>query len=126
MSPEQQESRDETLGGARQAAHPGESPAPWQNQRQFQDLADAFTQALTAAGGEVWRAANWEEAVARLDALWAELGAHKVVANVEPPLPTLDPATRWPHLDWRWATPATPDWREQCAQADVGVTKFGR
>lgn len=114
--------RDEILTRLARAARQTQHPPPWPSRRQFPDLAATFTHALTAAHGEVRRFASWAEAAAQLDALWVELNAHLIVANTEVPLTTLDPAARWPHLTWHWAGADAAAWREQCAQADVGLT----
>lgn len=114
--------RDEILARLRGAARKAELPQPWQSRRRFTDLAATFTQALTAAKGEVRCAAGWVEVVTQLGTLWGELGVRLVVANAEPPLADLNPAARWPGLAWQWAGEDAAAWREQCEQADVGLT----
>ena len=114
--------RDEILARLARTARQSDHPSPWLSRRQFPDLAAAFTQALTAAHGEVRRFAGWAEAVAHLDALWRELDVHQIVANTEAPLATLDPAARWPHLIWHWPGADAAAWRAHCAQADAGLT----
>ncbi|GAB4162853.1 MAG: LUD domain-containing protein [Candidatus Promineifilaceae bacterium] len=114
--------RDEILARLARAARQTQHPPPWTSRRQFPDLAATFTQALTAAHGEVRHFASWSAAADHLDALWLELNAHLVVANAEAPLIALAPATRWPHLPWHWPGADAAAWREQCAQADVGLT----
>lgn len=114
--------RDEILARLADAARQREHPSPWLSRRQFPDLAATFTDALTAAHGEVRRASSFNAAVAQLDALWSELNVHLVVANAEAPLTALNPAARWPHLAWHWPGADAAAWREQCTQADAGLT----
>ena len=114
--------RDEILARLARAARQTQHPPPWPSRRQFPDLAATFTHALIAAHGEVRRFASWSAAAAHLDDLWRELNAHLVVANAEAPLTALNPAARWPHLTWHWPGADAATWREQCAQADVGLT----
>lgn len=130
--------RDEILArlrrGARQAAQSDVAPSPpaWETRRQFDDLAIRFSEALTAAKGEVRRAGSLAEALGQMGDLFGELEAKRVVANHEPPFTSLDLAARWPRMAWHFV-PATADapvgqgagyktLRDFCASADVGLS----
>jgi L-lactate dehydrogenase complex protein LldG len=102
----------------------------WRSRRRFDDLAERFMEALAAGGGEVTRVAGLAEAAARLDELFAELGARRVIANCEPLVMALDPRRRWPGITWQVAGEpageATGSSEDQlqafCAAADAGLT----
>lgn len=135
------DAREEILARLRDKERPVESPAAWSSRRRFDDLAERFLQALTAAKGEVYRVASLEEAATHLDTLLTQLQARRVVANNEPPLTTLNLPARWPGIEWYIAgfSPGddelsashdrppvtgrmTADWRAFCATADVGLS----
>lgn len=114
--------RDQILAALRQQARPAEHPPAWQSRRQFDDLALRFVTALTAAHGEVHRAATLDAALATLDDLLAGLGVRQVAVNAEPPLAGIDLAGRWPDIHWRVAGQDDDDLRTFCAAADAGIT----
>lgn len=97
-------------------------PQAWRSQRSFDDLSQRFAEALEAAGGEVQRAANLEEALEQLEVILQQTGTQRVVMNGEPPLDELNLAQRYPAYEWRRVTDAGDDLREFCARADVGVS----
>ncbi len=114
--------RDEILNRLRSAARAADHPAPWPSRRAFPDLAARFEEALTAAKGEVIRAATLQEAADRLGEALAALDARRVVANDEPPLRELDLPARWPALDWHIVGRTAGDLRTFCAAADAGIS----
>jgi L-lactate dehydrogenase complex protein LldG len=115
--------RNEILKRLRQAARPAlVSPPPWRSRRHFDDLAARFGQALTAAKGELWRAADTDAAIGCLESLLQQLQAQRIVANDEPFLREMALPGRWPDLEWRSAGQSAGDWRAFCAQADVGIS----
>jgi len=114
--------RDEILARLRSQARRVEPPPVWESKRAFEDLAARFEQALGANGGELRRAESLDEAWAQLDALLSELGAERAVANDEPPLDAIDPAARWPGVDWHVVGRSEGDLRAACAAADVGLS----
>lgn len=90
MSEQKQTSaREEILGRLRPLVRDAQHPHPWQSRRQFPDLAERFTTALTAAGGEVHHLPSLAEAFTCLESLLQELNAQRIVANNEPPLSLL-------------------------------------
>ncbi len=114
--------RDQILSTLHQQARTVAHPSPWQSRRGFADLAQRFATALTAAHGEVQRAASLEQALALLGQTLAELGAQRVAVNAEPPLDRVDLAGRWPQIQWRVAGQQDDDLRAFCAAADAGIT----
>ena len=115
-------SRDEIL--ARLAANRRELPMPdpWQSRRNFEDLADQFTEALTAVLGEVRRAQNIDEAWQLVGELIEELNAKKIVVNGERPLTAFDFPQKWPQIDWHIVGQSDGDLRHFCATADLGIS----
>jgi L-lactate utilization protein LutC len=111
--------RDEMMGRLREKMRLAAHPAPWQSRRQFDDLARRFTAALTAAGGEVHRAADLSEALETLLALLRHLNARRIVANDEPPLSTLHSLIS---PEWHIVGKTPGDLRAFCATADVGLS----
>ncbi len=116
------DARDAILARLRAQGREAAHPPPWRSRPPTDDLAGAFTQALTAASGEVIRATTWEEAAERLGALLGQLGARRVVANTEPPLDGLDLPARWPQIAWHIVGQTEGDLRAFCASADVGLS----
>ncbi len=114
--------RREVLQRLRATRRAVNHPAPWKSRRHFDDLAERFAQALTAAHGEVWRAADLDEALERLGAFLAEIGASRVIVNHEPPLDGLDFPARWPHIEWFVVGQTPGDLRAFAASADVGIS----
>ena len=94
------DARDEILSRLRHRGQQVALPPPWTSRRSYDDLAEAFTTALTAVSGEIIRTPDLRAAVAALDALLSDLGAGPVVANGEPPLDGLDLAAQLPAYDW--------------------------
>ncbi|HSM56210.1 MAG TPA: lactate utilization protein [Candidatus Sulfomarinibacteraceae bacterium] len=115
-------SREAILDRLRRERREMDHPPAWRSQRAFEDLSQRFAESLEAAGGEVHRAANLEEALEQLEAILQQTGAQRVVVNGEPPLAQLDLAQRWPAYEWRRAGDAGDDLRAFCAGADVGVS----
>jgi L-lactate dehydrogenase complex protein LldG len=98
-------------------------PTPWQSQREFDDLADQFTQALKKAKGEVHRAENLAAAVDKLSTVLEEIEARTAVYNDQSPLNTLNLQKRLPGIDWHMAGETDEgDFRAACVIADVGLT----
>ena len=115
-------SRDEIL--ARLAANRRELPMPdpWQSRREYEDLAEQFTQALTAVLGEVRRADNLDEAWQLVGELIEELNAEKIVVNGERPLTEFDFPQKWSQIDWHIVGQSDDDLRQFCATADLGIS----
>lgn len=102
----------------REEAH----PAPWQLRRQFDDLAARFTQALTAAHGEVFPVVDVEAALAQLGDVLTELQVQQAAVNDDLPLAVSDLSRRWPQIDWQLVGQSEEDLRAFCAQANVGIS----
>lgn len=121
---EQKSAREEILGRLRPLVRDIQHPQPWQSRRQFPDLAERFTTALTAAGGEVHHLPSLAEAFTCLESLLQELNAQRIVANNESPLSTLHSSLSTGLSQYTWhITGHTPgDLRAFCASADVGLT----
>ncbi len=117
--------RDEILGRLQRQARPVAPPPAWASPHDDddEDLVGQFARALRAAHGEVWRAANLEDALARLGEILDELGVKTAVTNAESPLIDANLPARFPAIRWRFAGESSAtDWREQCAAADVGLS----
>jgi L-lactate dehydrogenase complex protein LldG len=114
--------RDQIFTALRQQMRPADHPPAWQTRRRFDDLAERFDAALTAAHGEVLRAGSLDQALEMLGQTLADLGAQRVAINAEPPLDGIDLAGRWPQIQWRVAGQQDDDLRAFCAAADVGIT----
>ena len=116
------DAREEILNRLRGKARVEAAPPAWRSRRGFDDLADRFEAALTAAHGQVLRAGSLAEALAQVDTVLAELGAQKVVANAGPPLADLDLPGRWPDIEWHIVGKSEGSLRDFCATADVGLS----
>lgn len=116
------DAREEILNRLRGKVRAEAAPPAWRSRRRFDDLADRFEAALTAAHGQVLRAGSLAEALAQVDTVLAELGAQKVVANAEPPLADLDLPGRWPDIQWHRVGKSQGRLRDFCASADVGLS----
>jgi L-lactate dehydrogenase complex protein LldG len=118
--------RDEILARLREQARDVSPPPPWRSRRQFDDLSERFTEALTAVKGEVWRAASLEEAFDHLDRVLHEIEAETAVANQGPPLDAIDLAGRWPEVKWRVAGQPEAELgrglRDFAVSADIGLS----
>lgn len=118
-------SRDQILTKLRAKVRPAELPPAWTSQRNFTDLAQRFTQALTAAKGEVIRAASLPDALNLLAELLVELDAKTGVVNGS----DITNLTGFGILsglggdvDWFIIGQSEGDARAACAQADVGLS----
>ena len=110
--------RDEILA---RLGRNGEMPELTPRRREYPDLAEQFSAALTANGGEVLRAASKAEAVEQLAGLLAALDAERVAAHRTeladlPGIPEGLPRQRWAFAG------EEADYRTFCARADVGIT----
>jgi L-lactate dehydrogenase complex protein LldG len=118
--------RDEILARLREQARDVAPPPPWRSRRQFEDLAEQFTEALTAVKGEVWRAASLEEAFDQVDRVLHEIAAETAVANQGPPFDAIDLAGRWPEVKWRVAGQSEGELgrglRDFAVSADIGLS----
>lgn len=117
--------REEILNRLRSCGREVSHPAAWRSRRQFDDLAERFTIALTAAKGELHRAVDLASALAQLDRLLVELDANRVVANTLTwgNGKSLNFASRWPSITWHLAGCETGEtFRAHCATADVGIS----
>ena len=113
--------REEILSRLR-AAGDGATALPpvWRSRREFADLAAQFTQAVTAAKGEVRQAADWETAVTELGRLLAEINAQTVVVNGD--VASADWPGRFPAVQWHLVGQTAGDLRAFCAAADAGLS----
>ncbi|HKJ26715.1 MAG TPA: lactate utilization protein [Anaerolineales bacterium] len=89
--------------------------------RSYQDLVERFRQELESHNGEVWLAADAAEAWEKAIDFMQETGV-QVIAAHRTELPQFDtpPEVRYPDFDWHFAGEA--EYREACAQADIGLT----
>jgi L-lactate dehydrogenase complex protein LldG len=97
-------------------------PQPWQSQRNYENLAEQFAEALTAVHGECFRADDLDQALLRLGRLLYEIEAEQVVVNDEPPLSEQDFAALWPDIAWHVVDRSEGDLRETCNRADAGLS----
>lgn len=116
------DARGAILRRLRRRATPLPMPPAWQSRRQFEDLAAQFKQALTAVSGEVIRTNSFDEAVAALGSLLAELQAEQVVVNGERPLLEANLPQRFPKIRWHTVGQSEGSLRDFCAAADVGIS----
>jgi L-lactate dehydrogenase complex protein LldG len=118
--------RDEILTRLKEQSREVSLPPPWRSRRQFEDLAERFTQALTAVKGEVWRVDNLEAALEQVDRLLHEIEAETAVANLQPPLDVIDLSGRWPGVTWQVSGELEGDDRDAqrafAASADIGLS----
>ncbi len=114
--------RADILAALRAKARAVQRPPVWRSQRQFDDLAGQFTQALVKAHGELIRADSLDAALTQVGDLLDELDAQKVVATSEPPIDGLDLAARYPACDWYVVGQTAGELRAFCAVADAGLS----
>ncbi|GAP63843.1 hypothetical protein ARMA_2266 [Ardenticatena maritima] len=115
--------RNRMLNRLRRHLRATQHPEPWQSRRHFDDLSTRFTEALTAAGGEVIRVATYDEARTRLLALLDEIHANRVALNDEPLLRRLAlPEHAQRPIEWHIVGDDQNALRTFCAHADVGIT----
>lgn len=120
---QQQEARNDILARLRRKARESARPAPWPSQRAFPDLADRFEEALTAAGGEVVRADDFDAALSALGDLLREIEARQAVADATPPVSDVDLPGRFPDVTWRRLGEEKDEaWRARCAAAGMGLS----
>ncbi len=98
-----------------------EMPELTPRRRDYPDLAEQFSAALTANGGEVLRTAGKAEAVELLAGLLAELGAERIAAHRAELADLTGIPGVFPKQGWAFAEDE-PDYRAACAGADVGIT----
>jgi len=114
--------RDEILTRLRAKTREAELPAPWRSRRHFADLAERFSQSLTAVHGEVIRAASLTGALQQAGNVIARLGAQKVVVNGVRPLTDIPWNEKWPQTDWYQVGQTEGDLTAFCAAADLGIS----
>jgi len=114
--------RDEILARLHKQKRDLSPPPAWLSRRDFDDLADQFEKALTAAKGEVLRAADLEEALDHVTTVLQEIGAETAVADNTPPLGSFDPARLWPNISWHAVGQSKGDLRAFSATADIGLS----
>lgn len=114
--------REAILNRLRASIRQEARPSAWRSRRRFDELAARFDESLTQAKGEVIRANDLPQALARLGDLLARLEAQQVVVNEEPPLADLNFEARWPSIQWHVVGRSKGDLREFCARADVGLS----
>lgn len=110
--------RDEILA---RLGRGGGLPELTPRRREYPDLAEQFSTALTANGGEVLRAAGKAEAVEVLARLLAELGAERIAAHRAELAGLPGIPEGFPEKAWGFAEEET-DYRAWCAGAVVGIT----
>jgi L-lactate utilization protein LutC len=89
--------------------------------RSYQDLVERFRRELESHNGEVWQAADAAEAWEKVIELMQGEGVRSVAAHrTELPQMERPPEVRYPDFDWHFAGEA--DYRQACAQADIGLT----
>ena len=114
--------RNEILTRLRANTREADLSAPWQSRRHFTDLAERFSESLTAVHGEVIRAASLEEALLRVGDVIAGLGAQKVVVNGIRPLTDIPWREKWPQAEWYQVGQTEGDLTAFCAEADLGIS----
>lgn len=114
--------RDEMLSRLRRKKRDVTHPPAWRSRRHFDDLAERFMEALTAAKGEADRFSSRADALSAVDALFEEVGAERVVVNAESAIADIDWSTEWPTIDWHVVGDTNRDLRAFCEQADVGIS----
>lgn len=114
--------RTRILGRLQKEKRPTRLPGRWESQPSFPDLAAQFETALTAVNGEVLWGGDWPQALNHLMQVIQEIGAKRVVANLEEPLDQIETASAFPGVIWQVPGIESADWRTACATADLGVT----
>lgn len=97
-------------------------PTPWLSQQEFHDLISQFRDALAEAGGMVFQTNTLEEALIELGRLLEILGSHKVVANSESPINSVNLEERFPTIDWYFIGKSRGSLVNFCKSADVGLS----
>ncbi len=115
-------SRAKILDQLQQNQREAMMPAPWQSRRTYDDLAEQFTQALTAVLGEVHRAQNLAEVWPIVGEIIEELHAKKVVVNGKQPLTEFNFPQKWPQIAWHIVGKSTDNLRQFCTDADLGIS----
>ena len=116
-------SRDEILNQLQQSHREATMPEPWQSRRDFADLAERFTQALTAVFGEVRQAENLDGAWQLVGEIIEELNAEKIVVNGERPLTEYNFPQKWPQIHWHIVGQSDDgDLRQFCTDANLGIS----
>ena len=98
-----------------------EMPLVVKRVREYPDLVDQFSERLAASKGEVHRVDDLDLTFLRLRDILEELQVRTVAAHREPPLDGLDLPGAFPDQNWIFAN-EVEDYRNRCAQADVGLT----
>ncbi len=114
--------REEILGRLNAGQRAVSPPPAWRSRRSFGNLAHRFLNTLRANKGEAYHETDLPAAFERLDQLVKRLEAVRIVANDEPPLQGLAPASLWPEREWYVAGQTEGEWRQLCAEADLGVS----
>jgi L-lactate dehydrogenase complex protein LldG len=116
------DSREEILGRLRTQAGEVVPPPVWKSRHAYADLTAQFNAGLSGVGGEVTRAASFEDALDNLGTLLADLNVQHAAVNHEPPLDSVPFSSRWPEIDWHFAGESAGDLKAFCANADVGIS----
>jgi L-lactate utilization protein LutC len=98
------------------------APGPWRSQRQYDDLAEQFGRALTAAKGEFYQEASLDEAYSRIGDILEELRVKRAVVDDQRPLKEVDLTSRWPEITWHIVGRSEEDLRPFAASADIGLS----
>lgn len=114
--------RERILRRLQKEKRPAQLPERWVSQPVFTDLAAQFEAALTAVKGEVLWAADLPQAQEYLKQIIQEIGAGRVVANLEEPIDQIEAASAFPGVMWQVPGMEPGGWRAACASADLGVT----
>lgn len=114
--------RDEILNRLQQQVRQANHPEPWRSQRQFADTAEQFSEALTAAAGEVHIVNTRKEALEQLSLLLRELDTRSILVDDHPILTGLDHAVRWPEIECHVVGHSDGDLRHFATTADVGLS----
>ncbi len=115
-------SREEILNQLKGRQRPSSAPGPWRSQRQYDDLAEQFGLALTAAKGEYYQVQSFDEALIRIGDILEELGVNRALVDDQEPINEVDLIGRWPEISWHIVGRSEGDLLSFAASADIGLS----
>ncbi len=114
--------REEILDRLHKQSREVSLPTPWRSRRQFEDLSARFSEALTAAKGEVHKTGDFAGALEEVAHILEDIKATRAIIDYDPLFDEIDLAARWPEVNWHTVGRTDGDLRQFAATADVGIS----